>query len=294
MLALQAKMRIAAKERQGVLVRFRRWMIRKTPYVIVFHLLVALVVLFFWKRIFVMIHPGEGGVLFHFFTGTEIDYTYPEGFHLVNPFNTMYRYNVRKQVVFHKFSVLSSQGLHIHVSLAMRFRPQYELLGLLHQQIGPNYVKTVIIPQTESVMRKQLGNSTAEQIYTNKEGLLTKAILLALEEVGRNFVEVEDIIIRGISLPKKLTRAIEDKLAQEQLLKSYEYRVQTASQEAQRKRLEAEGVRDYQAIVNQSLTDRLLKHQGIEATRKLARSANSKVVVIGAGKEGLPIILGTQ
>jgi regulator of protease activity HflC (stomatin/prohibitin superfamily) len=165
---------------------------------------------------------------------------------------------------------------------------------MLHQLIGPDYLKRVIIPQTESVMRKQLGKYTAEEIYTNKEGLLTNAILLALDEVGRNFVKVEDIIIRSIQLPEKIKVAIEDKLTQEELLKSYEFRTRTAKEEAERLRIEGEGLHQYHAIIDKSLNERVLQHQGILATRELAKSDNAKVIVIGGGKNGLPLILNAQ
>ncbi len=182
----------------------------------------------------------------------------------------------------------------LHLELAIRFRPEYSLLGMLHENVGPDYLTRVVIPQTESVLRKQLGNATAEQIYTNEGGLLTRAMLQAIEEAGRNFIEVEDIIIRSIRLPDSVRQAIEDKLKQKQLFASYQYRRETAVKEAERKRIEAAGIGDYQAIVDETLTDRLLVHQGIEATRTLAESDNEKILVVGAGSSdvALPIFLG--
>lgn len=272
----------------------RAWVQRKLPYIVVSFLTLMMVLVFLWNSIFITIKPGEAGVLFRRFSGTEIDYVYPEGLHIISPLNIMHIYNVRKQVTFHEFNVLTNKGLSVHMALAIRYQPEYDLLGVLHQEIGPEYVTTVIIPQTESVMRKELGQYTAEQIYTNEAGLLTKAILLAIEEVGRNFVEVKDIIIRNIRLPETVKAAIEDKLTEEQRFKAYEFRLQIATNEAKRKRIEAEGIRAYQAIVDQSLTERLLKHQGIQATLELAKSDNAKVVIVGSGENGLPIILGNQ
>ena len=273
--------------------RFRRWLWRKTPYVLVFTLISALVAFLLWDRVVIVIHPGEAGVLFRLFSGTRIDYVYPEGLHLISPLDRMYIYETRKQLARHEFDVLTVKGLSIRLLLAIRYQPEIQLLGMLHQRIGPDYLNRVIIPQAESVMRKELGNYTAEDIYTNKEGLLTKAILLALDEVGRNFVQVEDIIIREIQLPDKIKAAIEDKLTQEELLKSYEFRVQTAQKEAERRRIEAGGIKDYQAIIDKSLSDKVLQYGGIEATKELAKSNNAKVVIIGGGKDGLPLILNT-
>lgn len=256
--------------------------------------MLLLAVVYLADYIFIIIRSGEAGVFYNRFTGTQVDRVYGEGLHILNPLNTMFIYETRKQVTNHEFDVLSVRGLPLHLSLVIRYRPEYDLLAVLHQRVGPDYLTRVVIPQTESVMRKELGNYTAEQIYTNADGLLTRAILAAMEEVGRNFVEVEDIIIREIRLPEKVRLAIESKLHQEELLKSYEFRTQTAAKEAERKRIQAAGVRDYQKIVDETLSDRLLAHQGIQATQEMAESDNPKVVVIGAGKEGVPIILGGQ
>lgn len=274
--------------------RFRRWLWGKTPYVVVSFLLLTLLVVVLWYRIVIIIHPGHGGVLFRVFSGTQVDHVYGEGLHFISPLNTMYIYETRKQVALHQFDVLTNKGLTVHLSLAIRYQPELEVLGMLHQRIGPDYLHRVIVPQIESVMRKQLGRYTAEDIYTNREGLLTNAILLALDEVGRNYVKVEDIIIRSIQMPDKIKVAVEDKLTQEELLKSYDYRVAIAEQEAKRLRIEAQGIQAYHATIEQSLTDRSLKYQGILATQELSRSANAKVIVIGSGKDGMPLILNAD
>jgi regulator of protease activity HflC (stomatin/prohibitin superfamily) len=273
---------------------FRHWLRRKLPTVIVLLLITTLIIVFFWQRIVITIHPGEAGVLFRRFSGTEIDKIYGEGLDIFSPLDTLYIYEVRKQVALHDFNVISNKGLTVHLSLAIRYQPEYDLLGILHKKIGPDYLHRVIIPQIESVMRKQLGQYTAEQIYTNEAGLLTNAILIALDEVGRNYVQVEDIIIRSIDLPPDMVTAIEDKLKQEEFMKSYEFRMKTAEKEAQRLKIEATGLRDYHETINQSLTEKTLLLKGIEATESLAKSNNSKVVVIGSGKNGLPIILNTD
>jgi regulator of protease activity HflC (stomatin/prohibitin superfamily) len=273
---------------------FRQWLRRKLPLVIVLLLVTTLIIVFFWQRIVITIHPGEAGVLFRRFSGTEIDNIYSEGLDIFSPLDTLYIYEVRKQVALHDFNVISNKGLTVHLSLAIRYQPEYDLLGVLHQKIGPDYLQRVIIPQIESVMRKQLGQYTSEQIYTNEAGLLTNAILIALDEVGRNYVQVEDIIIRSIDLPADMVTAIEDKLKQEEFMKSYEFRMKTAEKEAQRLKIEAMGLRDYHQTINQSLTEKTLRLRGIEATESLAKSNNSKVVVIGSGKDGLPIILNTD
>jgi regulator of protease activity HflC (stomatin/prohibitin superfamily) len=275
-------------------VRILGWLKHKRPAFIVALLIAAMLFVFFFNRIVITIESGEAGVLYRRFSGTETDTIYSEGLYIISPLDTMHIYEVRKQVALHEFDVISNKGLTIHLSLAVRYRPEYELLGILHQRIGPKYLDRVILPQIESVMRKQLGHYSAEQIYTNEEGLLTHAILTALDEVGRNYVQVEDIIIRSIKLPPEMIVAIEDKLKQEEFMKSYEFRVKTANKEAERLKIEADGIKTYHESINQGLSEAVLRYKGIEATLKLAASPNAKVVVIGSGKDGLPIILGSD
>jgi regulator of protease activity HflC (stomatin/prohibitin superfamily) len=266
--------------------RLADWLHENTPAFIVTHLLLLLLIVFLWSRIVVVIPPGHNGVLFRIFSGTEVDHVYGEGFYLISPLNTMNQYETRKQVALHEFEVLTAKGLSVKLSLAIRYQPEVEMLGVLHQRIGPDYATRVIVPQVESVMRKQLGQYVAEDIYTNKDGLLTRAILAALDEVGRNFVQVDDIIIRSIAMPDKLRAAIEDKLSQEELAKSYEFRLETARKEAERLTIEAEGQKKHNAILAESLTDKVLQREQIQAMRDLAKSPNAKTLIMGGASGG--------
>jgi len=267
----------------------------KLPYVIVATLILVMLLVYFWPRIFISIKPGEAGVLYRrFFGGTVIDRIYPERLHIINPFNIMYVYNIRQQLVRHDMVALSVEGLPLRLLLAIRFRPEYDMLGLLHQQVGPEYVDRIVVPQVESVLRRNIAEVTAEAIYTNREGVLTNIVLLAIEEVGRYYVEIEDIIIRTIELPDPVRESIEHKLVQEQVLKTYDFRLATEIREAERKAIEADGIRNYQKIISETLTDQLIRWQGVQATLELSTSENAKVVVVGGGDDGLPIILGSQ
>ncbi|NYG35456.1 prohibitin family protein [Sphaerotilus montanus] len=268
--------------------RFSLWLHDNTPSFIVTNLLLVLLLIFLWNRVVVVVPPGQTGVLFRLFSGTEVDRVYGEGLYLISPLNTMNLYETRKQVTLHEFEVLTAKGLSVKLALAIRYQPEVEMLGVLHQRIGPDYAQRVIIPQVESVMRKQLGQYVAEDVYTNKDGLLTRAILAALDEVGRNFIQVEDIIIRSIQLPDKLKAAIEDKLTQEEMLKSYEFRMETARKEAERLTIEAEGHKKHNAIVAETLTDKVLQREQIAAMRDLAKSPNAKTLIMGSGQSGAP------
>lgn len=245
-----------------------------------------------WPRIFISIPAGQAGVVFRFFTGTQTNYIYPAGLHIIPPWDTMNYYEVRNQVALHSFHVLSVRGLMIQLDLAIRYRPRIDELGLLHQRIGPDYARRVVLPQTESVLRRKLGRQTAEDIYTNAGGLLNEATELARQEIERHYVHAEDVIIRTVTLPELVKEAIEDKQTQRELLQSYAFRLQTAEQEAERLRDEGRGIRDYQKKVDSTLSDRLLQHTGIRVTREVAGSPNASVVLIGSGKDGLPMIPG--
>jgi len=260
---------------------------------LLFALVLLIVLIVFWSRIVITIMPGEAGVHYQrFLGGTMADFVYPEGIHLIPPWDYMYIYDVRVNTIQHSFDVLTNRGLPIHLDLAIRYQPEYEMVGVLHQKVGPDYLQKIVIPQSESVLRREIGQHNPEDIYTNKEGILSTIISLALEEMSQKYVNVDDIIIRKMSLPSAVKSAIEQKLVYEQQEKSYDFLLEKEQREAQRKEIEASGIREYQRIVKETLDDKLLTWQGINATLSLAESNNTKVVVIGSGENGLPIILG--
>ncbi|GAB6040675.1 prohibitin family protein [Endothiovibrio diazotrophicus] len=275
------------------LFRLHEKVMARAHYIIVALIIFLLVFIFYFKSILVIVGPGEGAVLYRlFFGGTVTDQVFGEGLHFVAPWNRMYVYNTRIQTKRHEFRILTNRGLPITLTLAVRYRPQYDMLGVMHQQVGQYYVDTIVIPQIESVLRKNIGKQDPEVVYSNKGGILNDIILRAIEEVSRKFVVIDDIIIRTVELPEDVRGAIEEKLVEEQKELAYEFKLKRARQEAARKKIEAEGIRDYQKTIAETLDDKQLRWKGIEATRELSTSENAKVVVIGAGEDGLPIILG--
>lgn len=277
------------------LERIKPWIRENLPALTITFMIVILLILFFWPRIFITIHAGHAGVLFRrFFGGTVTDKVYAEGFHIVAPWDRMQIYDVRVQTDYHDFETLSSQGLPLKLTLAIRYRPLYQTLGLLHKNIGADYLEKIVIPETEAVIRETVGQYTAEELYSQKRAVVEGILKEALEKVMRRFVLIESVVIRQVILPDRLVRAIEGKLEQEQLAKAYDYRLQQEEKEARRKAIEAGGIKTYNDLVNISLSDRVLTWKGVEATRHLAESNNAKVVVIGSGKGGLPIILNAE
>jgi len=258
-------------------------------------LLLSLIALFLWDKMIVSINSGEAGVMYkRFQQGTITDKVYHEGIHLVYPWDILYVYNMRVQTIRHSFNVLTNKGLSITLHIAIRFYPEQEMLGVLHQKVGPNYAEKIVVPQVESVLRKNIGGHDPEDIYTNKEGILTAIINLALEEAGRKYVHIDDIIIRSLELPPTVRAAIQEKLVEEQREKTYEFRLRSEEQEAQRKLIEAQGIRRYQEVITETLNDKLITWQAVQATLTLAESQNAKVVVIGSGDKGLPVILNAE
>ncbi|TGO03756.1 hypothetical protein PN36_00340 [Candidatus Thiomargarita nelsonii] len=271
--------------------KFLKWLKGKIPLLIVLALILLLLIVFFFNRIFITINSGEAGVLYQRFSaGTVTDYVYAEGIHLVAPWDTMYIYNVRIQTQLHDFEVLTNRGLPINLTLAIRYRPEYETVGLLHQQVGPNYLNTIIVPEIESELRKHIGHYNPEDIYINKENILTEIFVSALDSLGQKFVKVNDVVIRTVTLPTEIKKAIEKKLIEEQSYQTYDFKLKIEEKEAERKLIEAQGIRDYQEIISETLNEKLIKWQGIQATLQLSESENTKVVIIGGGKDGLPII----
>ena len=283
---------IAAKNKLlGMIKRFLKWLKRKIPLLIVIALILLLLFVFFWDRIVITVKSGEVGVLYQrLFGGTVTDYVYAEGIHVILPWDTMYIYNVRIQTKLHEFEVLTNRGLPIKLTLAIRYRPEYEAVGVLHQQVGPDYVNTIIVPQIESELRKHIGHYNPEDIYINKENILTEIFVSALDQLAQKFVKVNDVVIRAVNLPPEIKTAIEKKLVDEQKYHAYDFKIKIAEKEAERKRIEARGIRDYQEIISKTLNEKMIKWQGIQATLQLSESENAKVVIIGGGKDGLPLI----
>lgn len=280
---------------QSLWSRFRYSIKDKLPYLMVFFILLLSTLVLVFNRVIVYVDAGEGGVLFKpFQNGTVIDITYDEGVHAINPFNTITIYNLRTQIMFHQFDVLTNNGLTVNLKLAIRYKPVSEYLGLLHQSFGPDYPNKIILPNIESVLRKGLGSQSPEAIYTNKNMLLTNLIADAINEISRNYVIVDDIFIREVKLPDEIRQAIEQKLKQEQTYLSYSFKIQAEQKEADRKRIESAGIRDYAANISSTMSKDVLTWQGIQASLELARSNNAKIVVFGGGANQLPLLFNAD
>ena len=207
----------------------------------------------------------------------------------------MILYNVKQQEVLESMQVLSSNGLEIRVDVSVLYQPLYDQLGLLHQTKGENYLNSVLLPNIRAVARSVVGRYTPEQLYSTKRDAIQNEIFLETRDnVVPQYIQLNSVLVRDVTLPNAIKTGIENKLVQEQEALEYEFRLQKAEQEAERQRIDADGKARANRILSASLTDRILQEKGIEATLKLAESPNAKIVVIGSGGNGLPIILNNN
>ncbi len=258
---------------------------------IFFTLIVLVLLIFLWQRIFVIILSGEAGVKWRRFEGgTQIDYVYHEGMHYIHPWDMMYIYNVRVQQTAHEFDVLTRNGMKIHLYISIRYQPEYDVLGLLHQQVGTDYVNKLVIPEIESVLRSNIGKFPAQEVYTAKKSLMEEALREAIEEVAQRYVKIDDVIIKRVVLPSAVEESIQYKIKQKHLAEAYEFKIEREKKEAERKKIEAGGIQTYNDTVAKSLSQQILLWKGLQATLALSQSKNAKVVVVGSGDNGLPII----
>lgn len=254
-----------------------------------------LFLLIFWGRLFITIGSGEGGVLYKTFSGgVDTEYTYGEGFQVIAPWNKMHVYDLRQKELLETMKVLSSNGLDIEIEASTWYRPQESQLGLLHKNIGEDYLDKVVRPAIRSAARSVIGRYTPEQIYSTKRDAIQNEIYIETSKILKDkYVLLENVLVRDVTLPATIKDAIERKLKQEQESLEYEFRLQKAEKEAERVQLEASGKAKANQILNASLSDNILKDKGIEATTRLSESKNSKIIVIG-NSDGLPLILGNN
>jgi len=258
-------------------------------------LILGIILIIIIAKSTVTIDSGEAGVLYRTFSYGVVTDQPPlgEGFHFVAPWNKVFVYEVRQQSLDEDMQVLSSNGLEIKLDASVWFQPDYEHLGLLHQKKGEAYIQRVLQPAVRSAARAVVGRYNPEQLYSSKREAIQNEIFeetqLLLED---QYVQINEVLVRDVSLPSTIKEAIERKLRQEQESLEYEFRLTKAEQEAERQRIDAEGKARANEILAASLTDKVLPENGVQATLELAKSPNSKVVVIGSAAGGMPLILG--
>lgn len=270
----------------------RRWLRRSGIYLIIGTLLALLLGITLSHRIFHTIKTGERGVRWSLLGGgTVLDRDYPEGLRIISPWDAMYVYDVRVQEVNDTVVVLTANGLPITIKYSVRYRPDLQRLPYLHQTYGPNYVETLLKPEIVSALREVIGNYRPEAIYSRSErGLIDEIFESLASQVTNRYIVIQTVILESLRLTPELESAINQKLVDEQTALAYEFRLSRERSEAQRKGIEAGGIQAFERLSGISI----LKWRGIEATEELAKSPNTKVIIIGPGQTQLPILLNNQ
>jgi regulator of protease activity HflC (stomatin/prohibitin superfamily) len=293
--------------------RWRRALERHLPSAVIYLMVATLVAVVLYPHMVVTVPSGHVGVLWkRFGGGTVLDprRLKNEGFNLILPWNLVFLYDLRLQSFTESYNAISSDGVSLNASVVVRFRLQRDAVPVLHQAIGPNYEKILVQPGIGSLTREVMAQYTAEQVYsTARQEIQDKIRNLAEARLSEKMMEHEgeeesyrvsmrdtvilyDILVTGIELPAAIMAAINRKTEQYYIAEEYKFRVEREKRESERKRIEGEGIRDFQQTVSQGISDSYLRWRGIEATLQLSQSTNAKVVIIGSGKDGLPIILG--
>ncbi|MDP3181387.1 MAG: prohibitin family protein [Desulfobaccales bacterium] len=237
-----------------------------------------------------VVPPGHVGVLVLL---GKVYGSVTEGVHLINPLASMELMNVRTKEVFEHAEAPSKEGLNVALEVSCLYHLNPTEAANIYRQVGPNFEAVVVNPQFRAAIRGITVNHEAKDLYTSSRELISNEIFQDLEtNLGKRGIIVETILLRKIDLPKLVVEAINAKLAADQQAQQMRFVLDKERQEADRKRIEAQGIQDFQRIISQGLSDQLLRWRGIEATRALAESANSKIVIVG-GRDGLPLILNT-
>ena len=253
----------------------------------------ALALVIALAQCFTVIPAGHTGVID--FLGYVSDNTLKPGVNIVNPMANVEKMSIKTQELKETMSVPSKEGLSVDLEISLLFKLDSEKANEIYKTVGPNYAEIILTPQFRSVVRGVTARYEAKALYTASREKLAGEILTELENlVGPRGIIVEQAPLRQIQLPERLTQSIEEKLQAEQESQRMEFILTREKQEADRKRIEAKGIADFQEIVSKGISEQLLKWKGIEATEKLAGSQNTKVVIIGSGKDGLPLILGSD
>ncbi len=268
----------------------------KLPKGGLFLIVAAVAVIILFSKSTVTIGPGEGGVIFETLgDGINTEKTYGEGFQIVAPWNKMIVRKVRQQSVSDEMNVLSVNGLEVKVNGTIWYEPELANLGSLIKTKGEDYERELLDPAINAAARSVVGRYTPEQLYSSKRDVIEQEILDEVTKLlAGQFLTVKRVLVEDVKLPPTIKQAIERKLKQEQESLEYEFRLVTAQKEAEKVIIDAKGKAESNRILSASLTDKILQDKGIEATVKLSESPNSKVIIIGSGDTGMPIILGNQ
>lgn len=268
-------------------------------------------------HMFITVPAGHVGVMWlRFIGGTVTDKVLPEGMHFILPWDRIFIYDARMQNGSHTYEALGASGLRVELEVAVRYRVNPQLAGVLHKLAGPEYAEVLVYPEIANTILTHVSEKDTAELYSGNRAALQKLILdqaaarfsikeAALADIipkgarayinelkNTGLISVENVLISRVTLPPAVRQAVERKIEQQQILQEYDFRVDREKREAERKAIEAQGIRQFQKTISENITDNYLRLRGIEATRAFADSPNAKTIIIG-GRDGLPVILNT-
>jgi regulator of protease activity HflC (stomatin/prohibitin superfamily) len=310
---------------------WRRYLWRHLPALSVLLLSAILIIVVLWPYVVITIPSGRVGVLWKRFNGIDI-YCWcwvgrgtvldpreirEEGLHLVWPWDKLFLYDLRLQSSTQTYNAISKDGVNVKAQISVRYQLLHNPVAVLHKFIGPDYFNSVISPEIGSQARQVISLYTAEEVYTSRESIQKQIRDNAQRSLAANLnklvqpeameqpdpkhyndflqdsIQILDTLVLSIELPPEIVSAINRQTEQYYMIQEYKFRVQREAEESRRKQIEADGIAAFQKTVSQGISDSYLRWRGIEATLELAQSPNAKIVVIGSGKDGLPIILNS-
>lgn len=265
-------------------------------------MLTIMVIIYFASSLFVVIPAGHKGVLYSTLGGgTQLDEYYDEGFFLMYPWDEMILYNTRIREHQDTIMALTEDGLEVSIEISYRYFPDYTRIGRLHRELGPEYLHTILDPHITAITRDIVSHHRVDKLYsTARDSIQITMTQRSQSQITDNYpISIVDIVVRNIVLPESVNKSIQKKLIREQEMLEYDFKLEIEEKEAHRKIIEAEGeekarlveARGVKLFRDTSGLD-ILKWEGINATKELAKSPNAKVIVVGTGDGDLPIILG--
>jgi len=305
---------------------------RHLPAVSVIVMMCLLIVVVLWPYVVITVPSGKVGVLWKRFNGIDI-YCWcwvgrgtvldprelrEEGLHIIWPWDKLYLYDLRLQSNTQTYNAISKDGVNVGAQISVRYQLLHNSVAVLHKFIGPDFLNSVIAPEIGSQARQVISQYTAQEVYTSREAIQKQIRDNAQKSLAANLntlvqpeameqpdpkhynsflqdaIQILDTLVLSIELPPEIVAAINRQTEQYYMIQEYKFRVQREAEESKRKQIEADGIAAFQKTVSQGISDSYLRWRGIEATMALAQSPNAKIVIIGSGKDGLPIILGND
>lgn len=273
-----------------------------TFFVLILLFVSAVIVLF--PRILVIVPTGKNGVIYRPLSGgVDQKEVIREGAHLVFPWNTITQYSIQVQLQELKLQLMTADLLKTNVTVSFQFEVNPNTLPFLHKYVGHDYLEKMIIPQVTRVSREKVAKLNSQKAFTGDIGQVANDIAISTDSLliqqlsppglsDVRLIRVSSVQITSVEYPQEVQSAIVNKLVEAENADAYKFKIQAARSEAERKAIEAKGIKDFQDIVNQGMTENYLRYRGIQATEDLAKSGNAKTLIFGSGPSGLPLILG--